>query len=310
MSEAFVGIDVSKSTLDMAVSKGAKRRVGNDESGIAALVAELTTISPALVVLEATGGYQAAVVAALVVAKIPVAVVNPRQVRDFAKALGKLAKTDALDAAVLARFAEVVRPEPRAPVDEATLALEALLTRRRQVVEMITAESNRLQQSAATVRPSIKAVIAFLRRQLADINRELDAAIRNSPVWREKEDLMRSVPGVGRILATTLLCELPELGRLNRKQAAALVGVAPLNRDSGEMRGQRKVWGGRASVRAALYMATLSATKHNSVIRAFYERLCASGKLKKVALVACMRKLLTILNSMMRDQRRWLLPAS
>jgi transposase len=307
MGELFVGVDVSKSTLDAAWSTGGKRHVANDESGIAALVDALKSAPPTLVVLEATGGYQAALVGALVVAKISVAVVNPRQVRDFAKALGKLAKTDAIDAAVLARFAEVVRPEPRAPVDEETLALEALLTRRRQLVEMITAESNRLKQSATTVRPSIKAHINWLRHQLADINRDLDAAIRSSPVWRESEDLLRSVPGVGRVLATTLLCELPELGRLNRKEAAALVGVAPLNRDSGAMRGKRKVWGGRASVRAALYMATLVATKHNPVIRDFYERLCRAGKLKKVALVACMRKLLTILNAMMRERRRWLL---
>ena len=306
MSEVFVGIDVSKATLDMASSTAIKRRVGNDDVGISALVGELQTMRPTLVVLEATGGYQAAVVAALVVGKVPVAVVNPRQVRDFAKALGKLAKTDALDAVVLARFAEVVRPEPRAPVDEATLALEALLTRRRQIVEMITAEGNRLKQSATTVRSNIKAHINWLRRQLADINRDLDSAIRNSPVWREKEDVLRSAPGVGPVLATTVLCELPELGHLNRKQISALVGVAPLNRDSGAMRGRREVWGGRASVRGALYMATLVATKHNPIIRRFYERLCQAGKLKKVALVACMRKLLTILNAMMRDQRRWL----
>jgi transposase len=258
------------------------------------------------VVLEATGGYQAAVVAALVVAKVPVAVVNPRQVRDFAKALGRLAKTDALDAAVLARFGQVVRPEPRAPIDEATLALEALLTRRRQIVEMITAEGNRLKQSATSVRPSIKAHINWLKHELADINRNLDSAIRDSPVWRETEDLLRSTPGVGRVLATTVLSELPELGKLNRKQISALVGVAPLNRDSGTMRGRREIWGGRASVRSALYMATLAATKHNPVIRRFYERLCQAGKMKKVALVACMRKLLTILNAMMRDQRRLL----
>jgi transposase len=309
MSEVFVGIDVSKKTLDVATSTGTKRQVGNDGSGIAALVAELQSWQPSLVVLEATGGYQAALVAELVVAKVPTAVINPRQARDFAKAMGKLAKTDALDAAVLARFAEVMRPEPRAPLDEQTLALEALLSRRRQVVEMLTAEKNRLQQSAKAVRPSIKAHINFLSHQLADINRELDASVRESPVWREKEDLLRSVPGVGRVLATTLLCELPELGKLNRKQAAALVGVAPLNRDSGQWRGKRTIWGGRASVRQPLYMATLSATRHNEVIRSFYQRLCRAGKAKKVALVACMRKLLTILNSMMRDSRPWRLPA-
>jgi len=309
MSELFVGIDVSKSTLDVATSTGLERRVGNDETGIARLVAELDALRPTLVVLEATGGYQSAVVGALIVAKIAVAVVNPRQVRDFAKALGKLAKTDAIDAKVLARFAEAVRPEPRAPVDEQTRALEALLTRRRQIVEMLTAEANRRKQCAPTVQPSIDAVVTVLKQQLDDLDHDLQEAIRQSPVWRDKDDLLRSVPGVGRVVATTLLCELPELGRLNRKQAAALVGVAPLNRDSGTMRGHRSIWGGRASVRVALYMAALCATRCNPVIRRFYERLLAAGKLKKVALVACMRKLLTVLNSMMRDSRPWQLPA-
>jgi transposase len=309
MTELFVGIDVAKAALDVASSKGLKLKVANDDTAIAELVAQLSGLKPTLVVLEATGGYQAGIVAALVVAKIPVAVVNPRQVRDFAKALGKLAKTDAIDAAVLARFAEAVRPEARPPVDKETLALEALLTRRRQVVEMITAESNRLKQSQPAIRPSIQATINFLRRQLADLNRDLDEAIRNSPAWSDKQDLLRSVPGVGRIVATTLMCELPELGRLNRKQAAALVGVAPLNRDSGTMRGRRSIWGGRASVRTALYMATLIATRHNPVIRAFYGKLRAAGKLRKVAVVACMRKLLTILNSMVRDGRPWRLAA-
>ncbi len=308
--DVFAGIDVSKATLDLATSTGRSLQVTNDEPGVATLIAELRKAPPTLVVLEATSGYQAVIVAALRVARIPVAVVNPRQVRDFAKALGKLAKTDAIDAAVLARFAEAVRPTPRDPVDEETAALEALLTRRRQVVEMITAETNRLRQSRPTVRPSIEATITFLRRQLADINRDLDTAIRNSPVWREKDDLLRSVPGVGRVVATTLLCELPELGRLNRKQAAALVGVAPFNRDSGKMRGRRSIFGGRASVRAALYMATLCASKRNPVISSFYDRLVAAGKRKKVALVACMRKLITILNSMMRDNTHWQLPAS
>jgi transposase len=309
MADVFVGIDVSKRTLDVATTTGTKRQVANDEVGIAALVAELSTLRPTLVVLEATGNYQAGLVAALVVAKIATAVINPRQARDFAKAMGQLAKTDAIDAAVLARFAQAIRPEPRTPVDAETVALDALLTRRRQVVGMITAETNRLQQSAATVRTKIETHINFLRKELADINRELDEAIRNSPVWREHEDLLRSVPGVGRVLASTLLGELPELGKLNRKQMAKLVGVAPLNRDSGMMRGKRTVFGGRASVRKALYMATLSATRSNPLIRSFYQRLCQLGKPKKVALVACMRKLLTILNSMMRDQKQWKLAA-
>jgi transposase len=307
MADVFVGIDVSKRTLDVATTTGLKRQVANDEVGIAVLVEELSSLPPKLVVLEATGNYQAALVAALVVAKLPTAVINPRQARDFAKAIGKLAKTDAIDAEVLARFAEVVRPEPRTPVDADTAALDELLTRRRQVVGMITAESNRLQQSrAATVRKKLKTHINFLRKELADTNRELDEAIRNSPVWREHDDLLQSVPGVGRVLASTLLAEL---GKLNRKQMAALVGVAPLNRDSGMMRGKRSVWGGRASVRKALYMATLSATRSNPLIRSFYQRLCQLGKPKKVALVACMRKLLTILNSMMRDRSQWKLAA-
>lgn len=309
MADVFVGIDVSKRMLDVATTTGTKRQVTNDEVGIAALVSELSSLRPTLVVLEATGNYQAAVVAALVVAKVATAVINPRQARDFAKASGKLAKTDAIDAAVLAHFAQALRPEPRTPVDAETMALDALLTRRRQVVGMITAESNRLQQSTATVRVKIKEHINFLRRELADINRELDEAIRKSPVWCEHEDLLRSVPGVGRVLASTLLGELPELGKLNRKQMAKLVGVAPLNRDSGMMRGKRTVAGGRASVRKALYMATLSATRSNPHIRSFYQRLCQVGKPKKVALVACMRKLLTILNAMMRHRKQWKLAA-
>jgi transposase len=309
MADVFVGIDVSKRTLDVATTTGTKRQVTNDEVGIAALVSELSSLRPTLVVLEATGNYQAALVAALVVAKVATAVINPRQARDFAKASGKLAKTDAIDAAVLAHFAQALRPEPRTPVDAETMALDALLTRRRQVVGMITAESNRLQQSTATVRVKIKEHLNFLRRELADINRELDEAIRKSPVWCEHEDLLRSVPGVGRVLASTLLGELPELGKLNRKQMAKLVGVAPLNRDSGMMRGKRTVAGGRASVRKALYMATLSATRSNPLIRSFYQRLCQLGKPKKVALVACMRKLLTILNAMMRHRKQWKLAA-
>ena len=309
MSEIFVGIDVSKARLDVALSTGQARRFGNDEGGIAGLVVALRQLGPTLVVLEATGGYQTAAVAALAVAKIPVAVINPRQARDFARSMGKLAKTDALDAVVLMQFAQKIRPEPRPLPDEQTQQLEALMTRRRQLIEMRTAEQNRLLQSLPTVRPSIQAVIDVLARQIDDIDREVRDSIRKSPVWRDKENLLRSIPGVGRVTAATLLCELTELGRLDRKQIASLAGVAPLNRDSGNMRGQRKVWGGRASVRATLYMAALSATKHNPVIARFYERLLAAGKKRKVALVACMRKLLTILNSMVRDNRPWQLPA-
>lgn len=303
---SFVGIDVSKAQLDVAIRPSGERlQVANSEDGIANLIGRLCQAMPELVVLEATGGYQAAVVAGLGLAKLRVAVVNPRQVRDFAKAAGRLAKTDTLDADVLARFGEVMKPEPKPLLDEETIALEALVARRRQVVEMITAEKNRLAQSHKSLRPGIKSHINFLQRELQDINRDMDAMLRASPLWREEEDLLRSVPGVGRVMATTLLAELPELGKLNRKQIAALVGVAPLNRDSGTFRGKRSIWGGRASVRGVLYMATLVATRRNPIIRAFYERLCAAGKAKKVALTACMRKLLTILNVMVKNNTHW-----
>ena len=309
---SFVGIDVSKAQLDVAFRPSGERvQVSNSESGIAELVGRMLASPPTLVVLEATGGYQAALVASLAIAKVATAVVNPRQVRDFAKATGRLAKTDALDAEVLAHFAEVIRPEPRPLVDEQTLALEALVTRRRQVVEMIIAEKNRLAQSHKSLRATIKAHINFLQRELQEINRELDGMLRASPLWREHEDLLRSAKGVGRITIATLFAELPELGTLDRKRIAALVGVAPLNRDSGTHRGRRMIWGGRASVRAALYMAALVASRHNPVIRRFYERLCAAGKPKKLALTACMRKLLTILNAMVRTKSPWrALPAS
>ena len=309
---SFVGIDVSKAYLDVAFRPSGERlRVSNSESGIAELVARLSTMRPTLVVLEATGGYQAALVASLAIAKVATAVVNPRQVRDFAKATGRLAKTDTIDADVLAHFAEVIRPEPRPFVDEQTLALEALVTRRRQVIEMITAEKNRLAQSHKSLRSTLKAHINFLQRELQDTNRELDGMLRKTPMWREHEDLLRTAKGVGRMTIATLFADLPELGTLDNKRIAALVGVAPFNRDSGTHRGKRMIWGGRASVRAALYMAALVASRHNPVIRAFYERLCAAGKPKKVALVACMRKLLTILNAMIRTKSPWrALPAT
>ena len=312
MRELFIGVDVSKKQLDVAIRPTEETfRVANDEEGIGMLCARCRSERPTLLVVEATGGYQTALVAALALAEVPVAVVNPRQVRDFAKAIGRLAKTDALDANVLARFAEVVRPEIRILPDAETAELHGLVTRRRQLVEMITAESNRLGQSVAAVRPSIKATINWLRHQLGDINREIDEAVRRSPLWREKENLLRSVPGVGRVLTTTLLCELPELGRLNRKEVAALAGIAPLNRDSGTYRGKRSVWGGRASVRGPLYMAALSAIRCNPSIRPFYLRLVAAGKSKKLALVACMRKLLVILNAMVKAREPWrALPAT
>ena len=296
----YVGIDVSKSTLDVAViPTGQQWQVPNTPEGIEALVISLEQLHPTLVVLEASGGQELAVVAALAAATVAVAVVNPRQTRHFARATGKLAKTDALDAQILALFAERVRPTPRPLPDAAAQALSALLARRRQVVAMLTTEKNRLGQALPTVRPRLQAHIAWLKGELKDLDRELNHTLRASPLWREKEDLLRTVPGVGQVLSLTLLADLPELGTLDRHQIAALVGVAPLNRDSGTLRGKRTIWGGRASVRAALYMATLLATRFNPVIRDFYRRLCAAGKPKKSALTACMRKLLVTLNAMM-----------
>jgi transposase len=305
--DRFVGLDVSKRWLDVAVLPTSEGwRVGNTETEIAALIVRLRPLVPALVVIEATGGYELPVAAALAVAGIPVAIVNPRQVRDFAKALGKLAKTDAIDATVLARFAQAVRPEARPLPDEQSQKLEALLARRRQLVEMIVAERNRRAAArSGQVQTDIDEHIVWLKMRLGDIEEKLAAAVRQSPLWREKDVLLRSVPGVGPTVAVTLLAELPELGVLNRRQIAALVGVAPLNRDSGLQRGQRSIWGGRPTVRAALYMATLVASRCNPVIRALYRRLLAAGKVKKVALVACMRKLLIILNAMMRNRSTW-----
>jgi transposase len=236
---------------------------------------------------------------------VPVVVVNPRQVRDFAKATGKLAKTDALDAQTLAHFAEVIRPELRPLPDEQTQALAAILARRRQLVEMLTAEKNRLASARTSVRKSLRTHITWLERELSHTDRDLAHAIRESPVWREKEELLQSAPGVGPVVTSTLLANLPELGTLTGKQIAALIGVAPFNRDSGTLRGTRTVWGGRAQVRAVLYMGTLVATRFNPVIRAFYQRLCAAGKPKKVALTACMRKLLIILNAMLKHRTPW-----
>jgi transposase len=308
----FVGIDVAKAELVVAVRpRGAQWTVANDEPGRRTLVERLTAERPQVLVLEATGGYELPAVAALVAAGLPVVVVNPRQVRDFARATGQLAKTDRLDAAVLALFAERVQPPIRALPDAATQALEALVARRRQLVEMLVAEQNRLAMArgrgkrARPITASIEQTIAFLTRQLATTDRALGTMIRTSPVWRERDDVLQSVPGIGPVVAHTLLATLPELGALNRRAIAKLAGVAPLNRDSGAWRGQRTIQGGRAHVRAAVYMAALVASRHNPVLRAFYHRLLAAGKPKKLALVACMRKLLAILNTMLRTQQRW-----
>lgn len=309
-AETFIGIDVARDTLEVAVRPTGERWQGaNAAAAIAKLVARLRALEPRLIVLEATGGLELPLLAALGGAGLPVVAVNPRQVRDFAKALGQLAKTDVLDAQVLAHFAEAVRPAVRPLPDAATQALAALVTRRRQLVEMLVVEQNRLASAATAIRADIQAHIAWLRKRLKDVDRELGQALRASPLWREQEDLLRSVPGIGPAVTVTLLAELPELGTLGRKQIAALVGVAPLNRDSGTWRGRRTVWGGRATVRAALYMAALVGTRHNPVLRALYQRLLAAGKLKKVALTACMRKLLTIVNAMLKHRTRWAPPA-
>jgi len=305
-SPCFVGIDVAKAQLDLACRPtGEAWSVPNEDAGIRSVVERLQGLGPTLIVLEATGGYEAAVVAALATAGLPVVVANPRQVRDFAKAIGQLAKTDRLDAAVLALFAERVRPAPRPLPDEAAQALDALLTRRRQLIGMLTAERNRLLVARAAVRRDLQQHIRWLERRLAAADGELHTAVKASPVWRVKDDLLQSVPGIGRVVSLTLLAELPELGRLSHKEIAALVGVAPLNRDSGSLRGKRLVYGGRAPVRAALYMAALVAAKWNPVIRAFYQRLRRAGKPAKVALTACMRKLLVILNAMARSGTPW-----
>lgn len=302
----FIGIDVAKAQLAFACQpSGETGTVPNGEDGIRDLVARCQALTPALIVLEATGGYEAALVAALATAGLPVVVANPRQVRDFAKATGQLAKTDALDAHVLALFAERVRPAPRALPGDAVQALDALLTRRRQLVEMLTAERNRLLVARAPVRRDLQQHIRYLERRLHEADDDLHTAVKASPAWRVKDDLLQSVPGVGRVVSLTLLAELPELGRLSHKEIAALVGVAPLNRDSGTLRGKRLVYGGRAPVRAVLYMAALVASQCNPVIRAFYLRLRAAGKPAKVALTACMRKLLIILNAMARSGTPW-----
>jgi transposase len=302
----WVGIDVSKAELQVARLPGGESwTTPHTEAAFPALIERLRTQAPALLVVEATGGLEGALVAALGLAGMPVVVVNPRHVRDFAKAAGLLAKTDRIDAHLLALFGERMRPAPRPLRDEDTRRLEALLVRRRQLVDMLTAERNRRPAAPAAMGARIATHITWLQKELALVDHDLDGAVRQSPLWRAKDDLLRSVPGVGRVLALSVLTQLPELGLLNRKQIAALVGVAPFNRDSGTLRGRRTIWGGRAPVRAVLYMATLVATRRNPVLAAFYQRLLAAGKLKKVALVACMRKLLTILNAMLASGTPW-----
>jgi transposase len=306
-TEVFVGIDVSKARLDVGVLPSQKTwSTTNDDEGISDLVVKFQELAPSLVLLEATGGLERRVLARLAGAGLPAMAINPRNVRDFAKSLGKLAKTDRIDALVLARFAQAIRPPLRPVADEQTQELQAQLTRRRQLVEMIVAEKNRLAATDTNkVRKLIKAHIEYLQKEVSINEYDLDQTIKQTPIWLEKVDLLESIPGVGRVTASTLVALLPELGTLGRKQIASLVGVAPFNRDSGTLRGRRMIWGGRASVRAVLYMAALAGVKWNPALRALYLRLKSAGKPSKVALVACMRKLLTILNAVLRDRSPW-----
>jgi len=307
----WVGIDVSKATLDVCVyPNGAQWQTANRQAQWQALAEQLTTLAPERIVLEASGGYEAAVVAVLVDHELPVVVVNPRQVRDFARAIGELAKTDRIDAHILARFGEAIRPQVRALPDETTRGIRALVSRRRQLQDMLTAEQNRLvsaavQNAPESLRDQLGEHIDWLRRQLADLDDDLHRQLQASPVWRAREDLLRTIPGIGPVTSAALLSHVPELGQLDRKAIAKLVGVAPLNDDSGTLHGRRHIWGGRAAVRATLYMAALVATRWNPMIREFYGRLCAAGKPKKVALVACMRKLLVLCNSVLRSATPW-----
>lgn len=303
----WVGIDVSKGSLEIAVRPSQERlTLGNDEAGIAALVELLAKRKPEAILMESTGGFEAAAASALWLANLPVVVVNPRQARDFAKATGKLAKTDAIDAAVLAEMAQVLRPQPRPLKDEQTRGLAARVSRRRQLIEMLGAERNRLTLvTEPEVRKDLARHIEWLEEALRRADKALDDELRRLPQWRRKVQLLTSVPGVGPAVSRTLIAELPELGSLDHKKCAALVGVAPFNRDSGKLRGQRSIYGGRAAVRAALYMAALVGSRKNPVLKAFYQRLLKAGKPRKVALVACIRKLVSILNAILRTGEPW-----
>jgi transposase len=308
MEAVYVGIDVSKDRLDVHLRpSGESFSVKRDGEALIGLCERLTANAPALVVLEATGGFETIVAAALAAARLPLAVVNPRQIRDFAKSTGRLAKTDALDAAAIAHFAEAIKPEPRPIPDEATQALGELVARRRQIIEMATAERNRRSLVRQTrLRKAIDRHLAMLQKELTALERDIDDNIRGTPAWRDKEELLTSVPGIGPVVARTLIAELPELGSLGHKQIAALVGVAPFNRDSGKHRGRRQIFGGRAFVRCSLYMAALAAARCNPIIKPFYQRLIAAGKPHKLAITACIRKILVIVNAMLRDGKPWL----
>jgi len=303
---AFVGIDISKDRLDVFIRpQGTSFSEPYTDHGVRSLVERIVKIDPEMVLFEATGGYETQIVAALAHVKVPVVVINPRQVRDFAKATGRLAKTDHIDAQVLARFAEAIRPEPRLLADEDQKELAALMSRHCQLVEMIAMEKNRMHTTTPIVRGYLEAHISWLQTQLKNVDNHLDDFIGKSPVFQRKVEIVRSVPGVGPALSKALVSYLPELGTITRQEIAALVGVAPFNSDSGKRKGKRIIWGGRKHVRSILYMGALVATKYNPAIRAFYQRLLAAGKLKKVALTACMRKMLTILNAMVRTGTPW-----
>lgn len=305
-SECFVGIDVSKAQLDVSVlPQEMLWSCPNDEAGRADVVARLRELAPTLIVLEATGGYEAVLAAQLAAAGLPVVVVNPRQVRAFAQACGKLAKTDRIDARVLALYAKTMRPQVRPLKDEQSRELDALFIRRRQLVDMLTMEKNRLSLAAKRVRKNLQAHITWLEKRVNDVDGELQGLIEASPVWRAKDEILQSAKGIGPVASMALLSQLPELGRLDRKKISALAGIAPLNNDSGTYKGRRSIWGGRSTVRPPLYMATLAAIRCNPVIKAFHARLKAAGKKPKVAIVACMRKLLTILNAMIKSMTPW-----
>jgi transposase len=306
MDTIVIGIDVSKDRLDVHVRPaGRMLSYSRDAAGIEALIGELGGLAPQLVAIEATGGFEMVVVASLGGAGLPVVVVNPAQVRAFAKAIGQRAKTDPIDAQVIAHFAEATRPQVRPLPDAATQALADLVTRRRQIIQMIVAEGQREKRATERARKSIQRLLKALRAELIDLDTEIGETVRGSPLWREQEDLLSSVPGVGPITARTMLAELPELGRLDRRKIAALVGVAPFTRQSGKWRGKSFIGGGRASVRAVLFMAAMTAMRRNPVLRAFHQRLRAAGKPKMVALIAVARKLLTILNAILRDKTKW-----
>lgn len=302
----YIGIDVAKDSMEVKAHEGKEHwAFSNDEHGLTELIAKMKRLSPCLIVMEATGGYEVTAAAELQSRGFPVAVVNPRYIRDFARSVGILAKTDILDAKVIARYAATVQPPPRALPTEETKRLGAIMMRRRQIVAMRTAEKNRLHQADPAVKERIIVHITWLEQELDDLNKELKQMIETNPEWKEKSEIIQSVPGVGPNLTITILSDFPELGRLNRKQTAALSGVAPFNRDSGTMRGKRTIWGGRGVVRTAAYMSTISAIRFNPLLKAFYRRLIEAGKLRKVAMVACMRKLLCILNAMLKNHTIW-----